>query len=71
MVRKADKYTYRVMWSEDDEEFVGLCAEFPGLSWLADSPEAALKGIRNIVHKCLKDLEQTGEEIPPAIANAL
>ena len=68
MVRKADKYTYRVMWSEDDEEFVGLCAEFPSLSWLAASPEATLKGIRSVVHKCLKDIETTGEDIPPAIA---
>jgi hypothetical protein len=25
-------YTYRVSWSEEDEEFVGLCAEFPGMS---------------------------------------
>ncbi len=68
MVRKADKYAYRVMWSEDDDEFVGLCAEFPSLSWLAKSPEAALKGIRSVVQKCLKDLETNGEDVPPAIA---
>jgi hypothetical protein len=24
-----DRYTYRVTWSEEDEEYVGLCAEFP------------------------------------------
>ena len=36
-----DRYTYRVTWSEEDREHVGLCAEFPGLSWLAASPEAA------------------------------
>ena len=68
MVRKADKYTYRVMWSEDDDEFVGLCAEFSSLSWLAPSAEAALKGIRSVVQKCLKDLEANGEDVPPAIA---
>ena len=39
----SDKYTYRVMWSEEDKEHVGLCAEFPGLSWLANSPESALR----------------------------
>ena len=27
-----DKYTYRVTWSEGDEKYVGLCAEFPSLS---------------------------------------
>lgn len=32
---------YRVTWSEEDQEYVGLCAEFPSLSWLAESQEAA------------------------------
>jgi hypothetical protein len=27
-----NKYTYQVMWSEDDDEFIGLCTEFPSLS---------------------------------------
>jgi hypothetical protein len=27
MSTNAEKYTYRVMWSEEDQEFVGLCAE--------------------------------------------
>jgi predicted RNase H-like HicB family nuclease len=44
MTLKDDRYTYRVTWSEDDNEYVALCAEFPGLSWLALTPEAALKG---------------------------
>ena len=68
MVREADKYTYRVMWSDEDEEFVGLCAELPSLSWLAASPEEALKGIRTVVRKCVKDLTANGEEIPGAIS---
>ena len=42
-------YTYRVTWSSDDNEHVGLCAEFPSLSWLAPSPEQALSGIRKVV----------------------
>lgn len=41
-----DRYTYRITWSDDDQEYVGLCAEFPSLSWLARSPESALQGIR-------------------------
>jgi hypothetical protein len=41
-----DKYTFRVLWSDEDGEFVGLCAEFPSLSWLAASREAALCGDR-------------------------
>lgn len=63
-----DRYTYRVTWSEEDEEYVGLCAEFPSLSWLDDSPEAALHGIRQVVADVVSDLETTGEEIPKPIA---
>lgn len=68
MIREADKYTYRVTWSEEDEEFVGLCAEFPSLSWLATSPEEALKGIRAVVRKCIKDMAAAKEEVPEAIS---
>ena len=41
-------YTYRVTWSVEDNEHVGLCTEFPSLSWLAASPEKALSGIRRV-----------------------
>ena len=39
-----DHYTYRVTWSSEDREHLGLCAEFPSLSWLARTPQAALNG---------------------------
>ena len=29
-----DRYTYRVIWSDEDGEYAGLCAEFSWLSWL-------------------------------------
>jgi len=66
---EVDKYTYRVMWSEEDQEFVGLCAEFPSLSWLKSSPEAALKGIRSLVKSTIKDLAQNKEKIPEPISS--
>ena len=68
MARKNDKYTYRVTWSEDDAEYVGLCAEFPSLSWLANTPEAALKGIRKVVNEVLADMLSNGEPVPEPIA---
>jgi len=49
MALKKDHFTYHVTWSEDDNEYVGLCTEFPGLSWLAKTPESALKGIRDVI----------------------
>jgi len=68
MTAKSSKYTYRVTWSEEDGEYVGLCAEFPSLSWLARTPEAALKGIRRLVNKVVADMIQNKESIPDPIA---
>jgi len=58
-----DRYTYRVIWSEDDQEFVGLCAEFPSLSWLSAEREEALRGIVTLVRDTVADLDE-GEEAP-------
>lgn len=68
MALKNDRYTYRVTWSEHDNEHVGLCAEFPSLSWLSTTPEAALKGIRKLVSEVVADMEVNDEAIPEPIA---
>lgn len=65
---RSDHYTYRVTWSEEDKEYVGLCAEFPGLSWLADSQEAVLQGIRNVVAEVIVDMQSSNEPIPQPLA---
>jgi predicted HicB family RNase H-like nuclease len=69
MALKNDRYTYRVTWSDDDNEYVGLCAEFPSLSWLASTPEAALKGIRKVVADAVADMDESGESIPKPISS--
>ncbi len=65
---KKDHYTYRVTWSEEDEEYIGLCAEFPSLSWLAATQEAALKGIRQVVAEAVADMKSNKESIPEPFA---
>jgi predicted HicB family RNase H-like nuclease len=65
---KVDHYTYRVTWSAEDKEHVGLCAEFPSLSWLAATPEKALAGIRRTVKDVVADLKSAGEPIPQPLA---
>ena len=69
MALRNDRYTYRVTWSAEDGEHVGLCAEFPSLSWLASTPEAALKGIRNTVAEVVGDLKANKEPIPEPLAS--
>jgi predicted HicB family RNase H-like nuclease len=65
---QTDHYTYRVTWSAEDKEHVGMCVEFPSLSWLAKTPEEALKGIRKLVAKVVKDMRASGEAVPAALA---
>lgn len=64
MARYVDHFTYRVTWSEEDQEYVGLCAEFPSLSWLENTPEKALAGIRKLVRDTVVDLKKNKEPVP-------
>jgi predicted HicB family RNase H-like nuclease len=68
MVLPNDHYTYRVFWSEEDNEYVGLCAEFPSLSWLAETQEAAFQGIRDVVAGVVLDMQTNNEPTPEPIA---
>ena len=69
MTLKNDRYAYRVIWSANDDEYLGLCAEFPSLSWLAGTPEAALKGIRRVVAESIQIMEVDGDSIPKPLSN--
>lgn len=63
-----ERFVYRVEWSEEDGEFVGLCAELPGLSWLAKSRDEALKGIVAVARDAVEILEQDGEAVPAPLS---
>jgi predicted HicB family RNase H-like nuclease len=63
-----DRYTYRVTWSEEDGKYVGLCAEFASLNWLASDPEAAFRGIRQLVADVIADLQLYGKTVPEPLA---
>ena len=65
----SDHFTYRVTWSAEDGEYLALCAEFASLSWLAESPEEALRGIRSLVADVVADMASQGENIPTPIAD--
>ena len=67
MTLENDRYAYRVIWSKDDKEYVGLCAEFPSLSWLAQDMESAFRGIRELVADVVRDMKDNGEPIPEPV----
>jgi predicted HicB family RNase H-like nuclease len=61
-------YTYRVTWSAEDGEFVATCLEFPSLSWLAESRNAAIDGLEHLVAEVVTDMGKAGEQIPEPFA---
>lgn len=63
-----EHYTYRIAWSDEDGEYAGLCAEFPSLSWLAPTPDAALSGIRQLIAEAVADMQYAGETLPEPLA---
>lgn len=65
----ADHYTYRVAFSAEDGEFVGTVAEFPSLSWLAESKQGAFAGIGAVVADVLDDMVANGEAVPEPISD--
>ena len=65
----AKHYIYRVMWSAEDDKYVGLCTEFPSLSWLAPTQEEAFSGIQSLVSDCVTDILEDGEMPPEPLAD--
>lgn len=61
---RAEKYTYQVFWSEEDQEYVATVLEFPSLSWLAAARREAEDGLIDLVEEVLKDMEESGETAP-------
>ncbi|ANF32362.1 hypothetical protein A0130_12365 [Leifsonia xyli] len=57
-------YSYRVLWSAEDGEYIGQVAEFPSLSWLGPTQSEALQGIVALVEDVVEDLQLSGEVVP-------
>lgn len=60
----AEQYAYRVVWSNEDNQFVATVAEMPLLSWLAPTQAEALEGLRSLVDDVIADMHATGEKVP-------
>ena len=61
-------YTYRVFWSDEEQEFVALCAEFPSLSYLADRPAGAVSALQQLVDETVADMQENNEPIPQPLS---
>lgn len=59
-----NKYTYKVSWSADDQEYVASVLEFPSLSWLSEDRRNAKESLADLVREVIVDMQETGETIP-------
>jgi predicted HicB family RNase H-like nuclease len=67
-INKSEFYSYKVIWSEEDGEHVGLCAEFPSLSYLNKDMVKSLKGIQELVSDIIVDMQKNKEEVPEPLS---
>lgn len=65
----AREYTYRVLWSQEDGEYVASCVEFPGLSSLDPSQAGALGGMVDVVRNALSILADEGRAAPEPLGS--
>jgi hypothetical protein len=50
-----ERCTYRAEWSSEHHGYVGLCDQFPSLSWLTPTQPDVLPGIVSIVAEVVTD----------------
>ncbi len=56
MGNPTNHYTYKIEWSDEDEEWVGTVLELSNLSWLDKTPDQALNGIQQVARECVDDM---------------
>ncbi len=66
----ADRYSYRVFYSPEDDSYVGAVAELPSLSHMDDTPADALAGIRDLAAFAVQDIRERGDHpVPTPLAD--
>jgi predicted HicB family RNase H-like nuclease len=64
----AEDYLYSVVWSPEDEAFIGRVLEFPSLAAHGETQEKALREIRAVVGYALEDLDDNREPAPEPLS---
>lgn len=58
------KYAIHIFWSEEDEGFIAVCDEFPGLSAFGESREEALSEAQIALDAIIEAYRESGLTIP-------
>lgn len=57
-------YSFSVQWSEEDEAYIALCVEFPGLSGIGDSAQQAIVELQVALAAAIETYQAEGWELP-------
>ncbi len=58
------KYAIHIFWSEEDEGFIAICDEFPGLSAFGETREEALSEAQIALDTMIETYRESGLAIP-------
>ncbi len=61
-----NRYSFSVIWSDEDKSYVATCPEFPGLSAFGDDPITALTEARTVLESFLNVYAEDGIDLPTA-----
>ena len=64
----ANQYTYRLLWDEIKQRYLGVCSEFTDLKYEATSTTDALAGIQNRVAEEIASLTRERKPVPEPLA---
>lgn len=59
-----NKYSFSIVWSEEDGEYVATCPAFPGLSALGETEEEALAEAKVALDLFIKTCKERGIPLP-------
>jgi predicted HicB family RNase H-like nuclease len=63
------EYTYRAMWSPNDQSYVGTCLEFPGLRGRAQTAAEAIAAVEKLVNEDVAAAVGTGWTPPESLTD--
>ncbi len=66
-----NKYTIQIFWSEEDEGFIAICRDFPGLSAFGESREDALAEAEIALDLMIESYNANGVSLPEPIAELI
>lgn len=57
-------YSFRVLWSDEDDAYIATSPEFAGVSGIGESPESALREVRTGLGLALETFRADGWPLP-------